>query len=83
MQPDGNRWFVFALEDLRMADLAMDEEIFNQVCFHAQQATSGCTPDVRGYGIHGTWIEESIGKAESAGCLRMPMNKRDKARDKV
>jgi lipoprotein-anchoring transpeptidase ErfK/SrfK len=41
------------------------------------------TPDVRGYGIHGTWIEESIGKAESAGCLRMPMNKRDKARDKV
>ncbi len=29
------------------------------------------TPDVRGYGIHGTWDEASIGKAESAGCLRM------------
>ncbi len=29
------------------------------------------TPDVRGYGIHGTWDESSIGKAESAGCLRM------------
>jgi len=29
------------------------------------------TPDVRGYGIHGTWLEDSIGKAESAGCLRM------------
>jgi LysM repeat protein len=29
------------------------------------------TPDVRGYGIHGTWDDASIGKAESAGCLRM------------
>lgn len=31
----------------------------------------GETPDVRGYGIHGTWNEKSIGKAESAGCVRM------------
>jgi len=31
----------------------------------------GETPDVRGYGIHGTWEPESIGKAESAGCIRM------------
>jgi lipoprotein-anchoring transpeptidase ErfK/SrfK len=26
---------------------------------------------VSGYGIHGTWDEASIGKAESAGCVRM------------
>ncbi len=26
---------------------------------------------VKGYGIHGTWDRESIGKAESAGCVRM------------
>lgn len=32
---------------------------------------TGTTPDVRGYGIHGTWEPESIGKAESAGCIRM------------
>jgi lipoprotein-anchoring transpeptidase ErfK/SrfK len=32
---------------------------------------TGSTPDVRGYGIHGTWEPESIGKAESAGCIRM------------
>jgi lipoprotein-anchoring transpeptidase ErfK/SrfK len=32
---------------------------------------TGTTPDVRGYGIHGTWQPESIGKAESAGCIRM------------
>ncbi|MBN2301786.1 MAG: L,D-transpeptidase family protein [Lentisphaerae bacterium] len=32
---------------------------------------SGDTPDVRGYGIHGTWDDASIGKEESAGCLRM------------
>lgn len=32
---------------------------------------TGDTPDVRGYGIHGTWEPESVGKASSAGCLRM------------
>lgn len=31
----------------------------------------GDTPEVRGYGIHGIWDESSIGKAESAGCIRM------------
>jgi lipoprotein-anchoring transpeptidase ErfK/SrfK len=29
------------------------------------------TPDVRGYGIHGTWDNASVGKSESAGCVRM------------
>ncbi len=32
---------------------------------------TGDTPNVKGYGIHGTWQPESIGKAESAGCVRM------------
>lgn len=32
---------------------------------------TGSTPDVKGYGIHGTWEDASIGKAESAGCIRM------------
>lgn len=32
---------------------------------------TGDTPKVSGYGIHGTWEPESIGKAESAGCVRM------------
>ena len=36
----------------------------------AIQAT-GDTPPARGYGIHGTWDESSIGKAVSAGCIRM------------
>ncbi len=27
--------------------------------------------DIRGYGIHGTWEPESIGHAESEGCIRM------------
>ena len=31
------RWLVFAREDLCMAELALAEGIFNQVCFHAQQ----------------------------------------------
>jgi LysM repeat protein len=32
---------------------------------------TGDTPPVRGYGIHGTWDNSSIGKAASAGCVRM------------
>ncbi len=32
---------------------------------------TGDTPAVRGYGIHGTWDNSSIGRAESAGCIRM------------
>jgi len=32
---------------------------------------TGDTPNVRGYGIHGTWEPDSVGKASSAGCLRM------------
>lgn len=32
-----NLWFVFADEDLQLAEMAMKAEIFNQVCFHAQQ----------------------------------------------
>jgi HEPN domain-containing protein len=31
------RWLAYAREDLRMAELALMEGIFNQVCFHAQQ----------------------------------------------
>lgn len=32
---------------------------------------TGSTPEVKGYGIHGTWENDSIGKAESAGCIRL------------
>jgi lipoprotein-anchoring transpeptidase ErfK/SrfK len=32
---------------------------------------TGATPEVKGYGIHGTWENESVGKAESAGCIRL------------
>jgi len=27
--------------------------------------------DIRGYGIHGTWEPETIGRSESEGCIRM------------
>ena len=32
---------------------------------------TGDTPKVRGYGIHGTWEPDSIGKQSSAGCVRL------------
>lgn len=38
MQSDEQRWLNFAREDLRVAELALEEEIFNQVCFHCQQS---------------------------------------------
>lgn len=32
---------------------------------------TGDTPRVRGYGIHGTWDDSTIGTQSSAGCVRM------------
>ena len=37
MNEDAERWLAFARQDLRMAELALGEPIYNQVCFHAQQ----------------------------------------------
>jgi HEPN domain-containing protein len=34
---EANKWIMFAHEDLRMAELALEEKIYNQVCFHSQQ----------------------------------------------
>jgi HEPN domain-containing protein len=35
---ENNNWLEFAYEDLEMAELALDNNIYNQVCFHSQQA---------------------------------------------
>lgn len=37
MNEQTERWLAFAREDLRMAELAIAEAIWNQACFHAQQ----------------------------------------------
>lgn len=37
MNARAESWFRFAAEDLRMAELAMPDGIYNQVCLHAQQ----------------------------------------------
>lgn len=37
MKEEAKRWIVFAGEDLKMAELAFKEKIYNQVCFHSQQ----------------------------------------------
>ena len=34
---DSDRWLAFAKDDLRIAELAMSEGIYNQVCFHSEQ----------------------------------------------
>lgn len=32
---------------------------------------TGNTREIKGYGIHGTWDTDSIGKSESSGCIRL------------
>lgn len=39
MNEESERWLIFAREDLRVAELAMGEALYNQVCFHCQQCT--------------------------------------------
>lgn len=41
-QEDAQRWLRFGWEDLRMAELALQDGLFNQTCFHAQQCTEKC-----------------------------------------
>lgn len=46
---DSERWLAFARQDLRMAELAMGEELYNQVCFHCQQSAEKA---VKGLLVH-------------------------------
>jgi HEPN domain-containing protein/predicted nucleotidyltransferase len=41
-QQEAVRWLRYADEDLRMAQLAIDAGIYNQVCFHAQPCVEKC-----------------------------------------
>ena len=34
---NSSSWLMFAREDLRVAELVLDKEVNNQVCFHSQQ----------------------------------------------
>ncbi|MFZ0929780.1 MAG: HEPN domain-containing protein [Syntrophobacteraceae bacterium] len=38
MTGESERWLQIAAEDLKMAELAIRECIYNQVCFHSQQS---------------------------------------------
>ena len=49
MSEAAERWLAFARQDLRVAELAFAEGIFNQVCFHAQQCAEKA---IKG------WLEE-------------------------
>ena len=42
MNTAGERWMGFAQQDLQMAELALNEGIYNQVCFHSQQCIEKC-----------------------------------------
>lgn len=42
MNGAGDRWLEFSRQDLRMAELAFKERIYNQVCFHCQQCVEKC-----------------------------------------
>ena len=42
MNEAGDRWLEFARQDLQMAELALGEGIYNQVCFHSHQCVEKC-----------------------------------------
>jgi HEPN domain-containing protein len=42
MNTAGDRWLEFAHQDLQIAELALNEGIYNQVCFHSQQCVEKC-----------------------------------------
>jgi HEPN domain-containing protein len=42
MNTAGDRWLEFARQDLQMAELAFNEGIYNQVCFHSHQCIEKC-----------------------------------------
>ena len=46
MSETAKHWLAFARQDLRMAELALSEDIYNQACFHAQQCAEKA---VKGY----------------------------------
>lgn len=37
MNTAGERWLTFARQDMQMAELALKEKIYNQVCFNSLQ----------------------------------------------
>jgi len=37
MKEEGRNWIEFASEDLKIAELALHERVYNQACFHSQQ----------------------------------------------
>lgn len=47
-----------------------DKENVLGTCWMKITAVAG-TADVQGYGIHGTWEPETIGKQTTAGCIRL------------
>jgi HEPN domain-containing protein len=49
MNEDSERWLQFAREDLQMAELALQADILNQVCFHSQQ---GAEKAIKGLLLH-------------------------------
>jgi HEPN domain-containing protein len=49
MNEDSERWLQFAREDLQMAELALQADILNQVCFHGQQ---GAEKAIKGLLLH-------------------------------
>lgn len=46
MKDEVKNWLDFAYEDLRIAELALKEKIYNQVCFHAEQCVEKVIKDV-------------------------------------
>lgn len=72
-----NRWFSFALEDLKVAEISLEEGIYNQACFHSQQ---GVEKMLKGYLAEN---DKDVPKIHSIGALLKICGKIDRGFEKM
>lgn len=58
-----NKWFEFANEDLIVARVSLEKEVYNQVCFHSHQ---GVEKMLKGYLVE---KDKDVPKMHSVGAL--------------
>ena len=65
---EATNWLQFAHEDLRMAEMAWGEAIYNQVCFHAQQCVEKALKGLMAY--HGQLLPRTHRLADLLSLLK-------------
>ena len=84
---DADRWLTFASDDVRVARLALGEEIWSQVCFHSQQCVEKCLKGLlartgqllaRTHVIADLWDAQTADTRRSVGDLEAGLKRLDR-----